>query len=662
MSLLKTKTHHDCSSIRLQRYLESKNGSERLLALDWNGNVRNPEFWGKEFDEWREYWGKNEGRTLRHFIISPDPEAHATLEQLRDLAYFWATEHFGDDGQWVIAYHDDNGILHAHVALNCVRMDGYKWQFPNYAGLANDLHRLTREMGLKCDLRDVGRKQDEDTKRWEKRTGGEIRIHARSGWSWKEDIRIAIRQCAPKSRSFEEFKRNLYRYYGVKVNERRRGGLTFVHPMHNNDSNHRYTCKDCKLGFGFVSDSINGMLAYDVADFLNGGELEGHSFALGLDRTTKELKFVRKAIRPLPKEKTYCDRLIRKCRRVGLAYIPKNAEALRCFRKEADAAASEGRSQNINKAYQHLCERQLALEQELAKIDTKLKLAFEVKQNIRAYNATLSIANELSQKNRFARKRFAEENAEAIRKHETAVSWLRGAGFDIDGQKICEDEYFSEWLKLDKQSEQVKTDLQDIKQRTKKLYESIKLISRQTRPVRLRGDKTEIDENAIQTKALLGGYTTRIASRDRRITSSLSTTNTRKRKQVAVNQQSAEMLKEGVQRTISAAEAAMHSRENAITRRIIAEDRAMVAAEAIGETYTPNIPSEIVNQVNYGNDPSKWSALKREEMQKKQRLMEKYGKEQEHTVANIAKAAKARAAETQTDQKQTIVHRSQSSR
>jgi len=104
-----TKGGRDLAEDFLNCSAEDRHGrpvwAQMDAAREWAGNGRPV--------------GGRAARTYEHFILSPDPRDHVTVEQLRSLATEWAGRYFGDY-QCAIYYHDDNdfGIPHAHVVVN----------------------------------------------------------------------------------------------------------------------------------------------------------------------------------------------------------------------------------------------------------------------------------------------------------------------------------------------------------------------------------------------------------------------------------------------------------------------------------------------------------------------------------------------------------------
>jgi hypothetical protein len=91
-------------------YLERGKGHEgRPLAfrhtdeLDFEGEHG----WWRVMDEERRAWGKTDGRTYYHFVVSPDPRDHVGADELADVALEWVRRCLSGT-QAVVSVHDDN--------------------------------------------------------------------------------------------------------------------------------------------------------------------------------------------------------------------------------------------------------------------------------------------------------------------------------------------------------------------------------------------------------------------------------------------------------------------------------------------------------------------------------------------------------------------------
>lgn len=242
MAMLKTLVRKNGGCKQIKNYLE-RDG--RSLAFDCDGSVTF-ENWAVEFDAQRRcHDPKDAGRKYYHFIISPDPDDGCDLDMLRELATAWVDARY-PDGQWVIEYHDDNGIVHAHVVLNSVMpSDGRKVHIDNESTRKDALvlQDLCRNLGLSSfgsgrierdedgwtvePARSGNAKSRESAPRVS-RTSAESAIRKKGGWVWKDDVRDAIDSALVGARTWDDFKRNMEGLgYGCARTGR---GVTFTHP------------------------------------------------------------------------------------------------------------------------------------------------------------------------------------------------------------------------------------------------------------------------------------------------------------------------------------------------------------------------------------------------------------------------------------------------
>ena len=232
MPLLKPISGHtSCKGV--YRYL-TKGG--RALAADYL-ILDVPEREGVAFDwaaamddtrsRWRNDtpWGGRPCRTYKHYVLSPDPKDHVSLDALRELTVAWAREHFGNF-EVAIVYHNDNAgnIPHAHVVVNNTNVvTGRRLQDPDPKELKHSLQRMAANRGL-SDLDSAEEKahvhghvrprtlQAEHVRRAERE------IAEKGGYSWVADIRARIRVASSVTRSEDEF-RGLLKSLGVEVED-----------------------------------------------------------------------------------------------------------------------------------------------------------------------------------------------------------------------------------------------------------------------------------------------------------------------------------------------------------------------------------------------------------------------------------------------------------
>ena len=232
MPLLKPISGHtSCKGV--YRYL-TKDG--RALAAD-HLNLDVPERedatcdWAATMDDtrsrWRNDtpWGGRPCRTHKHYVLSPDPEDHVSLDDLRELTVSWACEHFGEY-EVAIVYHDDNAgrIPHTHIVVNNTNVvTGRRLQDPDPKELKHSLQRMAKERGLsdfdsaeeKASVRGRVRPR---TLQAEHVRRAEREIAAKGGYSWMAGIRARIRVARSVTRSEDEFK-GILKSLGVKIED-----------------------------------------------------------------------------------------------------------------------------------------------------------------------------------------------------------------------------------------------------------------------------------------------------------------------------------------------------------------------------------------------------------------------------------------------------------
>lgn len=272
MAMLKTLARKGGTCADIKRYLEREG---RAVTLDCSYDVR-AERWSDDFDETRELWGKNDGRTYYHFVISPDPEDGLSAGDVRELACAWV-QRAHPDAQWVVETHVDNGIPHAHIVANAVLpLTGKKLHFSN-AEVAEDaatLQALCKERGMsafdnfdivaneegewvartplpKRDFETNARRAREaqrarrTTQAWMRKKG----VHL-----WTDDMRDAVERAIEGCCTWKSFERAL-ESAGYEARVSKRGVLTIYpttgagHPTKGYKLDESYTVEGIKARF-----------------------------------------------------------------------------------------------------------------------------------------------------------------------------------------------------------------------------------------------------------------------------------------------------------------------------------------------------------------------------------------------------------------------------
>ncbi len=164
----------------------------------------------------------------------------------------------------MINYHNDNGILHAHIAVNSVKMDGKKIHFDEseWADLANSAHKIAKENGLNnVPIQDVltpkkrwQQHQKEQTTQQKaqryKRKYAEQRMRENGFKSIKDHIRESINDSKTQAKAWREFEA-LLRMKGIEARQNKQGGITYylTNPvMIRGREVNNFAVKDYKLG------------------------------------------------------------------------------------------------------------------------------------------------------------------------------------------------------------------------------------------------------------------------------------------------------------------------------------------------------------------------------------------------------------------------------
>ena len=168
---------------------------------------------GEKFDE-RKYY---------HFKLSCSRKDNVTPRRAHDFAEEIA-EVFFKNYECVIATHTDTETVHSHIIVNAVDpITGKKLQFSKaeYAAMKDEVNRIGKEHGYtETDFR----KRSKNS-----RTPIEKKIILKGGTSWKEELREVIAEGIKNSKTPEEFKEYLDKFYGVKIT-RDGKDYSYLHP------------------------------------------------------------------------------------------------------------------------------------------------------------------------------------------------------------------------------------------------------------------------------------------------------------------------------------------------------------------------------------------------------------------------------------------------
>lgn len=285
----------DRSGVDIERYLESgRDHSQKHRPLAFGScNLTNAveHGWSREMDKTRRRWGKNHGRTYYHFVISADPEDHVGAVELKDVALEWVQQAL-PGAQAIVSVHADNanGLMHAHIVVNSVYPDsGYKIHRTNSdveheADLCQDICRA-HGLGALPYLRDLKKQKAAGIRQFisnqpVRRSVAEVEMERSGRRSWMAEIRHAVDDCAPQSRSWGEFER-MMASRGFAINRPRRGGITFVHP---DSTGFDKRAQGHKMGTNYSLEGIEARFGLDLDGALSGGSYIEADEKMAFDR------------------------------------------------------------------------------------------------------------------------------------------------------------------------------------------------------------------------------------------------------------------------------------------------------------------------------------------------------------------------------------------
>ena len=189
-------------------------------------NLFDDEDYAKQFEETAKRFGKGEKydeRKYYHFKLSCARKDNVTIEKAHAYAEEIA-ESFFKNYECVIATHTDTETVHSHIIVNAVDpITGKKLQFgkAEYVAMKDEVNRIGKEHGYtETDFR----KRSKNS-----RTPIEKKIILKGGTSWKEELREVIAEGIKNSKTAEEFKEYLDKFYGVKIT-RDGKDYSYLHP------------------------------------------------------------------------------------------------------------------------------------------------------------------------------------------------------------------------------------------------------------------------------------------------------------------------------------------------------------------------------------------------------------------------------------------------
>ena len=260
---------HDESTGKM--ILDEFNRPLRRDELYVDGLNCNPDTFDVECYECNEHFKKNRSKSeikSHHYIISFDPddksECGLTGEKAQELCLNLAQKIFPGYQALIVTHtdgHNGSGNIHTHIVINSVRKEavrrqsymdkpheeiaGYKHRstnkFLNYFKkeimdmcIQEGLHQInllspaeTKVTQAEYMIQKSGQKKLEETNK--KIIADGLKPTATTFQTQKQELRNAIKECSPHSKSFREFQSLLFEKYQISVIEER-GRYRYLHP------------------------------------------------------------------------------------------------------------------------------------------------------------------------------------------------------------------------------------------------------------------------------------------------------------------------------------------------------------------------------------------------------------------------------------------------
>ena len=173
----------------------------------------------------RELWGKTDGIQAHHIIQSFKP-GEVTSEMANQIGQDLAKE-MAKGYEAVVYTHTDKGHIHNHIVINAVSYeDGRKY----HAHGKEELYKIREASDRLCEERGLSVVKEHSAPI--RYTLAEKSLIEKGESSWKDEIRKAINYERSHSKTYEEFKSNLTKDFGIEVKERGKN-IMFTHPDNN---------------------------------------------------------------------------------------------------------------------------------------------------------------------------------------------------------------------------------------------------------------------------------------------------------------------------------------------------------------------------------------------------------------------------------------------
>lgn len=233
-------------------YVSKDEKTESKLLSGYN--LTSPDTAMDEMQATKEVWGKNGGRTYKHFVQSFAPDENITPEQAHEIATQFAEQCPLFKGfEVLIATHKDREHIHTHFVVNSVNFeDGHKFQMKSteLQDMKDLSDKLCRERGLTITRKGKtfhGEDREETTAYSKEQYQLLQKAEQNKTSSYVQDIALAVLECRERATSREDFKMLMSEHgYSVKWEDNRKH-ITFTDTNRQENGEKKHSVRNNKL-------------------------------------------------------------------------------------------------------------------------------------------------------------------------------------------------------------------------------------------------------------------------------------------------------------------------------------------------------------------------------------------------------------------------------
>lgn len=244
---------------KIEKYLKDKDKTEEKLISGMNCDS---DKFANECKATSLLYNKNQNKDDRKYYhvvqsFSPKDNENLTPEKAHKIATEYAEKNFKGH-EVLIVTHTDKDHIHNHYVVNSVSLEnGKKYRADNKSlwELRKTSNELCRENGLSNSIQPLEKKAKE------KFNDGEFRKEIKGEETWKTILRNQIKDTMKKSKSIEEFQKQLKEKYNVdtQIRIKKSKGKSSEIIEYKPEGNRKFMDGEKRLGTEYGKENIDGV-------------------------------------------------------------------------------------------------------------------------------------------------------------------------------------------------------------------------------------------------------------------------------------------------------------------------------------------------------------------------------------------------------------------